>query len=95
VPALNFSTVNFSSAFLNHCTSTNTYTVELGILEVTLFLLILHDSLVLFWNRVNNHFLYTLLNISVCRLKICLPLSRTFSVDREDLMSHIRHKICI
>lgn len=36
-----------------------------------------------------------LLNISVCELKICLLLSLKFSIDREELMSHVRHTICI
>lgn len=36
----------------------------------------------------------TLLNLSVCELKICLLLCLKFSIVKEELMSHIRHNIC-
>lgn len=99
MPSLNFFTVDFFTSFLNRCTSTNTSMVELCILEITLFLLVLRESLLLFWNReVNNLFLSHSAHYSTFQSvnwKICLLWSLKFSIDREELISHIRHTICI
>lgn len=79
--------LNCSSSFLNHCTSTSSSPVELCILEVALFLLILHDTLFCFGTESEQSFsfmFYSLLNISVCELRISLLLSLKFSIDEQN-----------